>query len=84
MTKRKRIKDEPKPPVVPAPEHEQIEQPRGLECPHCGCRHFLVLHTERLVNQIRRRRECRHCAWRTTTVERVVDQKKSATGSGST
>ena len=46
----------------------------GLECQGCGCRHFNVLHTRRRPNGvILRRRECRHCGRRITTVEKVRD-----------
>lgn len=44
--------------------------PRGLECRHCGCRHFRVLYTRATVGgRILRRRECRHCGKRLTTFE---------------
>lgn len=51
---------------------------RGLECSHCGCRHFRVLYTPAYWTgrrrawggRIFRRRECRHCGWRMTTYER--------------
>ncbi|HOI56476.1 MAG TPA: hypothetical protein PLP01_14605 [Phycisphaerae bacterium] len=44
----------------------------GLECPRCGCRDFRVIETERLYHCIRRRRVCRRCGWRTTTVEKMA------------
>ncbi len=46
---------------------------RGIECPRCGCRHFHVLYTRRSIGgRIQRRRECRHCGYRLTTVEHTV------------
>lgn len=43
---------------------------RGLECPRCGCGHFEVVETRPAPGgRIRRRRECRHCGWRITTLE---------------
>jgi hypothetical protein len=42
---------------------------RGLECPRCGCRHFHVLYTRAAIGgRILRRRECRHCGRRQTTL----------------
>jgi transcriptional regulator NrdR family protein len=50
---------------------------RGIECPQCGCRHFLVIDTRPMWGgRVRRRRECRHCGRRVTTVERVVGSEK--------
>jgi len=46
---------------------------KGLVCPRCGCRHFLVVYTRPLRSgRIQRRRECRHCGHRITTTERTV------------
>jgi len=46
---------------------------RGIECPRCGCRHFHVLYTRRSIGgRIQRRRECRHCGYRLTTIEHAV------------
>ena len=47
-------------------------EPKGLECPACGCRHFSVYYTEPRCGLIRRRRECRHCGKRITTVEQIL------------
>ena len=48
----------------------KVEQ-RGLECRHCGCKHFLVVYTRPTRGgQIMRRRECRHCGRRITTWEK--------------
>ena len=59
----------------------QQEDDRGLVCPECGCRHFDVLETVPApAGKIRRRRQCRNCGWRTTTVEmRLIDAAKSDT-----
>lgn len=46
------------------------EQPRGLWCSVCGCRHFEVIRTrETRDGRIRRRRACRFCGKRITTFE---------------
>ncbi len=45
---------------------------RGLECRHCGCRHFRVVYTRPTWgDRIMRRRECRHCSKRMTTWEKA-------------
>lgn len=45
---------------------------RGLVCPACGCRHFLVVETRATWgNRIRRLRECRSCGRRLSTYEGV-------------
>lgn len=42
----------------------------GLRCVGCGCGHFRVVATRRLAGgRIGRRRECRHCRQRITTIE---------------
>ncbi|TWT40501.1 transcriptional regulator NrdR [Phycisphaerae bacterium RAS1] len=42
----------------------------GLECRECGCKEFFTLETRPIWNgRIRRRRECRHCGKRVTTLE---------------
>lgn len=46
---------------------------RGLECRHCGCKHFRVLYTRRgSGSKLIRRRQCRHCGKRMTTWERQL------------
>ena len=43
---------------------------RGIECRHCGCKHFRVIYTRAVWGgRIMRRRECRHCGRRVTTWE---------------
>jgi len=42
----------------------------GLECRGCGCRHFDTVETRKVTGgRVRRRRECRHCGKRITTIE---------------
>ena len=42
----------------------------GLTCRGCGCRHFYVIYTRRTAGRkVVRRRECRNCGRRITTVE---------------
>ncbi len=54
------------PPPVPEPEPE----PAGVQCPRCGCRHVPVLYVRDAPRKRkRRRRECRHCGARFTTLE---------------
>ena len=48
----------------------QQQQPVGLICRACGCRHFFVIYVRaRPGGRIMRRRECRHCGKRITTWE---------------
>jgi hypothetical protein len=43
---------------------------RGIECRHCGCKHFRVIYTRPVSgSRLVRRRECRHCGKRMTTWE---------------
>ena len=45
----------------------------GLECRHCGCRHFKVIYTRPWYGgRIMRRRECRNCGKRMTTWEKAA------------
>ncbi len=45
----------------------------GLRCPDCGCGHLPVVYTRpQLKDKILRRRQCRHCGRRITTVEKVT------------
>ncbi len=46
-------------------------EPQGLVCPNCGSRHFYVIYTRPRAGKIVRRKECRYCGRRVTTVERV-------------
>jgi len=51
---------------------DPAESKRGLECRHCGCKHFRVVYTRPTYGgRIMRRRECRHCGKRMTTWERA-------------
>lgn len=51
----------------------ETEQPRGLVCRKCECRHFYVVWTRPLRNgTILRKRECRHCGARVVTSERPM------------
>ncbi len=43
----------------------------GLECRVCGCRHFWTVYTRSRSGWIERRKECRHCAKRYTTFEKI-------------
>ena len=48
------------------------KQDYGLECRHCGCKHFRVIYTRPYRSgRIMRRRECRDCGKRITTWEKA-------------
>lgn len=52
---------------------EKPKEKHGLECPRCGCGHFIVIYTRSAAaKQIMRRRECRHCGRRITTYEQSI------------
>lgn len=42
---------------------------RGIACPQCGCRDLRVYKTKPHFGDIGRRRECRNCGHRITTLE---------------
>jgi hypothetical protein len=69
------MSEEPVDPLTPAlspaaGEKQDAEEPLGLRCARCGCRHFWVTHTEPATGgRIRRRRQCRHCRRRIVTYE---------------
>ncbi|MCA9221526.1 MAG: hypothetical protein KDA71_14445 [Planctomycetales bacterium] len=47
---------------------------RGLTCRQCGCKHFRVIYTRAgRSGKVIRRRECRHCGRRITTLEKPVE-----------
>lgn len=51
----------------------EAEGAKGLECSRCGCRHFrTVKTTPSSRGYVLRRKECRHCGQRQTTVERTL------------
>lgn len=50
---------------------KKTSEPRGIECPRCGCRHFYVVYTRPRADKIVRRKECRHCGKRITTHEQA-------------
>jgi hypothetical protein len=60
------------PPAADAVDGGQEPEPKGLECPRCGCQHFHVLYIRRSWKALTRRRECRHCGKRITTRERLL------------
>lgn len=50
-----------------------VDEGRGLRCRRCGCGHFRVIYTRASFGgKLVRRRECRNCAARITTWERVI------------
>ncbi len=55
--------------------NEKSEEPAGLVCQTCGCRHFYVIYTRRQFGKIFRRRECRHCGRRISTREKEVGRE---------
>jgi len=59
--------------VRPPKPAEKPEEQRGLVCSKCGCQHFWVVYTRASWGgRIVRRRECRHCGRRVTTIERSL------------
>jgi len=58
-----------------APKPTKPNEPRGLVCPKCACRHFSLVKISHVIGYIRRRRSCRHCGHRITTSERIVGGK---------
>ena len=49
---------------------DPAQDKRGLECRWCGCKHFYVIYTRKAAGRrLVRRRECRHCGKRMTTIE---------------
>lgn len=59
------------------------EEVRGIRCPACGCGHFRVVYTRKTVGQrIVRRRECRHCGRRLSTIEQARGSGPPAAGRG--
>lgn len=55
----------------------EIQARQVLECRRCGCRDLRVVYTELGANGTRRRRrECRHCGARYTTVEVIYERGK--------
>lgn len=55
-------------PITPGVPPE--EKRDGIVCPVCHCRHFRVLYTRKVRRGIKRRRECRHCGKRLSTIEK--------------
>ena len=54
---------------------EPDDDHRGLKCRACGCKQFRVIYTRPYRGGgLVRRRECRHCGRRMTTLERVVGE----------
>ena len=41
----------------------------GIRCPQCHCRHFYTYRTERVGENIRRTKVCRHCGAKIQTTE---------------
>ena len=57
-------------PITPGSPPSSASRDLGLRCSKCSCRHFRVIYTRPArAGRIKRRRECRHCGKRVTTVE---------------
>ena len=50
-----------------------------MKCPSCGSREIIVKDSRPLDTTIRRRRQCRTCDHRWTTIEAVIDDNASTT-----
>lgn len=49
------------------------DEPKGIVCRACGCRHFFVVYVRPVRGgRIMRRRECRNCGRRYTSFEHLV------------
>ncbi|MBN1912059.1 MAG: hypothetical protein JW818_20225 [Pirellulales bacterium] len=56
----------------PQPAENEKPVPTGIRRPRCNCAHCPVLYTRHMVNsRIMRRRQCRHCGRKFSTIERV-------------
>lgn len=53
---------------------EEAKQGIGLACPNCGCRDLRVIKTRHNIegSETSRRRVCRHCGTRVTTMEMML------------
>ena len=75
MSERKRYTEHITPGVSP----ESLE--KGLVCGRCNCRHVRVIYTRPgAAGEVIRRRECRHCGFRVTTVETVAKKRDERSG----
>ncbi len=51
-------------------QHPRTDGHAGIRCGGCGCSHLRVVNTRQLsFGGIRRRRECRNCGRRLTTID---------------
>lgn len=58
---------------------QRAEQPAGLACRACGCRHFRVRNTiPTRDGRIKRYRLCRHCGQVLTTYEGTAGRRNPA------
>ena len=56
----------------PLGSHTNEPEIRGIRCSKCGCFHFRLIYTRRvLLGRLIRRRECRHCGRRIMTAETI-------------
>ena len=49
---------------------DQVQDKRGLECRHCGCKDLRVIYTRQRIGGLRRKRQCRNCGRQMWTMER--------------
>ena len=49
----------------------------GFICPECESGRMLIRQTRQVINGISRRRVCRHCSFRLTTIEKIKPAKSS-------
>jgi transcriptional repressor NrdR len=54
------------------PKVESVQEKRSMKCPFCGSKRTRVIDTTRKETSIRRRRECRECERRFSTMERAI------------
>lgn len=53
-------------------EETRIKAGKGISCPKCGCVDLRVFKTSHRIGETDRRRECRNCGHRITTMEVTV------------
>ena len=49
------------------------EEPKGIACKHCGCRHLEVDYTRPMEQSRFRKRICRNCRRPVYTIEKVIE-----------
>lgn len=56
---------------------KKLEDKEDFGCLKCGCRLYEVLKTVQYKDRIYRRRQCRYCGHRMSTVEKIIQKEES-------